>query len=1201
MRDKESFYSTRESGLRIMVMLVTLLVLHPSVRGVRAQVTGTITGTVYDSSGAIVPKAKIILRNQTTKDERQALSNESGYFTFAAVGAGDYTVRAESPGFKAWEVKSLTMNAGDKRHYTINLEVGDMQNEVTVAANDGDITPVDSGERSAVLNSKQIQNLSLMGRDVTELIKILPGMSVLAGGGNTAGYNATEAGISSAVGRGFAANGMPGGNSGGMDLVSDGAHIIDAGCNCNAMAQINADMVQEVKVQTSNFGADSAKGPIVINAVGKSGSSDFHGTAYIQARDSALNSTDWFVNSQNAEKVRDRYLYPGFNIGGPVLIPGTNFNRTKKLIFWAGLEYYNQKLPGTQLTAYVPTIGMRQGNFTSSGEGNAALCPVDANGAALYTNWRPMCALPVGNLPNGTPITGGIIPQSQMDPGTLSILKMIPMPNSNPALNQQGYNYYEQILTQHNGQIFRTRVDYNLSDNTKFYLSYQNQGDNTEAPVHLYWEPTYSVRFPGGGIVAGNRSHTVSGTFLHTFSPTLTNEAVISYAYVNFPNRLVNPDAWSRQALGYPYKGVFNTGSLRMPALSNGYWVPGYPQIDMPDLFAGDGGPMVLDKVSPSFQNNLTKVYRTHTFKFGFYTEKTINDQGAWAYLNGSVFFSPFSATTDQHPEGIGTSNPVANMLMGVVGSYSETNFNSVTYMSFRTYSGYAQDSWKVNNRLTLDLGVRFDHVGPWNDDSKRAGLAVWIPERYAAEAAQGKDLPGVSWRGIEPAIPNGGAPARFAYVSPRFGAAFDIFGTGKTILRGGWGAYRWHESYNDLAGALTTALGARTYNTPNQMYLSEIDAIGRNSGGTLGSLAGTAYATDPRDDRRPVTYSYNFTISQRLPWKSLLEVAYVGNNTKHMTLQGGLTNLNRVPLGALYNPDPVTGAAPNPDGANLANYRPYRAYGNNSLNVTRYLGYANYNALQVGWNKQTGRLTYTANYTWSKALGITGNDQFGGPIVDSRSLRDNYGILGHDRSHVINTSYMFELGSPFRRGNNLFGKLVGGIANGWAISGITTWQSGPNLNIGLSLTSTAGFTSNRMWLGTPDIPIRPIAICDPTKGLRDRQFVNGACFAVPARGQAGQFQLPYIHGPAYFNSDMTVSKTFSVTERQKVQLKLTALNWLNHPLVSYLANGESNLTLQFTENPNAPGQWTQTNQNFGMATVKYGRRVVALTLNYSF
>jgi hypothetical protein len=195
----------------------------------------------------------------------------------------------------------------------------------------------------------------------------------------------------------------------------------------------------------------------------------------------------------------------------------------------------------------------------------------------------------------------------------------------------------------------------------------------------------------------------------------------------------------------------------------------------------------------------------------------------------------------------------------------------------------------------------------------------------------------------------------------------------------------------------------------------------------------------------------------------------------------------------------------------------------------------------------------------------------------------------------------MFELGSPFRRGNNLFGKLVGGIANGWAISGITTWQSGPNLNIGLSLTSTAGFTSNRMWLGTPDIPIRPIAICDPTKGLRDRQFVNGACFAVPARGQAGQFQLPYIHGPAYFNNDMTVSKTFSVTERQKVQLKLTALNWLNHPLVSYLANGESNLTLQFTENPNAPGQWTQTNQNFGMATVKYGRRVVALTLNYSF
>jgi hypothetical protein len=336
MRDKELFRSLGENGLRVMVVLVMFLVLQ---LGAQAQATGAISGTVNDSSDAIVVKAKIVLKNEATSDERQTLSNQSGYFAFAAVGSGTYTLRVESPGFKAWEVKGLAMNAGDKRHYMIKLEIGSVQNEVTVAAGDGEITPVDSGERSAVLNSKQIQNLSLMGRDVTELIKILPGMSVFSGGGigNQAAYDPTVAGIGSAVGNGYTANGAP--NRGGTDIVSDGAHIIDSGCNCNATAQINADMVQEVKVQTSNFGADSAKGPVVINAVGKSGSSEFHGQAYVQGRDSSLNSTDWYVKWQNQKKPRDRYLYPGFNVGGPVLIPGTGFNRNRKLIFWTGFEY----------------------------------------------------------------------------------------------------------------------------------------------------------------------------------------------------------------------------------------------------------------------------------------------------------------------------------------------------------------------------------------------------------------------------------------------------------------------------------------------------------------------------------------------------------------------------------------------------------------------------------------------------------------------------------------------------------------------------------------------------------------------------------------------------------------------------------------------------------------------------------------------
>ncbi|HKX29041.1 MAG TPA: carboxypeptidase-like regulatory domain-containing protein [Blastocatellia bacterium] len=1179
--------------LRTSVILAALAVLSS---GAGAQVTGTITGTIYDASGAVLPKAKVILTNQASKDTRQTVSNEAGYFTFAAVLTGTYTVRVEVQGFKTWEVKGLVMNAGDKRHYPIKLEVGSVNNEVTVVAADAEITPVDSGERSAVLSSKQIQNLSLMGRDVTELIKILPGMSVFGGGiGNTAGFDPTRSGIGSAVGNGFTANGAP--NRGGTDIVSDGAHIIDSGCNCNATAQVNADMVQEVKVQTSNFGADSAKGPVVINAVGKSGSSEFHGQGYIQARDSAFNSTDSFVNSHGGTKPRDRYLYPGFNVGGPVMIPGTKFNSNKKLMFWAGYEYYYQKLPAdAPLTAYVPTAGMREGNFSPTGAGYAELCN------NRFNMTQSMCTVPTGMLPNGTPITGGIIPQNQIDPGARALLKMIPMPNANPADNN-GFNYFEQILTQLNGSLFRTRLDYNLSDNTKFYVSYQRQGQTSETPVHLYWTPTFSARFPGGGMVSGDRSHTVSGTFLHTFSPTLTNEAVVAFAYLNLPNRLVDANAWSREALGYPYRGVFNTGSSRMPGLTNNYYVPGYPQIDMPDLFSANGGAMVLDKVSPSFQNNLTKVFRTHTIKTGFYTEKTVNDQGAWSYINGQVFFAPNSSVTTAHPEGIGTANAVANMMLGVAGSYYEESINAVTYMSYRTYSGFVQDSWKFNKRLTLDLGLRFDHSAPWKDDSGKAGMAVWMPERYAADVAAGKELPGVYWNGRDSSIPIGGAPSRFAYVSPRLGAAFDLFGTGNTILRGGWGAYRWHESYNDVSGALITALGARSYRTPNAMYLSEIDALGRGAAG-LGGLASGAYTVDPKDDERPVTYSYNFTISQRLPGKSLLEVAYTGNNTKHLPLQGDLTNLNLVPAGALFNPDPVTNAPANPLDADANNYRPYRAFGEN-LRMTRYLGYANYNALQVSWNKQGGRLTYALNYTWSKALGIHGTTQLGGALNDANNLANNYGVLSSDRSHVINTSYMYELGRFYPGAN----KLLGGLANGWAISGITTWQSGPNLqassnsNFYLNLTSSTGTRNpnNRSWLGTPNTSLQPVLTCDPRQGLQDNQFINASCFTLPGQGQNGVFQMPYIHGPAYFSSDLTVSKTFKITERQNMQLRLSALNWMNHALTSFNANSNDNVTLRFTESATNPGQWNQTNQFFGMADANYGRRVLSLTLKYSF
>lgn len=351
-----------------------------------AQQTGTITGTVQDSTGAVIPGAKIKLTNTASHDVRESISNAEGFFAFAGVVTGTYDVRVEAKGFSSWEKKAIGVQPGDKRTVgTIALMVGGAEQVVTVESTGSGVDIVASGDRAALLTPENIKNLTLQGRDVTELLKVLPGFSNTTGGGglaNTSGYNPMITSIGSAIGNGYAANGAPN-RAGGVDLLSDGAHVIDPGCNCNATQTINADMIQEVKVATSTFGADSAKGPVVVQAVGKAGSSEYHGSAYLHFRDSSMFSNDAGLKAQNMSRPSERYWYPGGQVGGP--IPGTN----KKITFFSGYEYYNQNFPDTDvqaglLQAVVPTASMRNGLFDTTLSDNAALC-------SALSGWHPAC------------------------------------------------------------------------------------------------------------------------------------------------------------------------------------------------------------------------------------------------------------------------------------------------------------------------------------------------------------------------------------------------------------------------------------------------------------------------------------------------------------------------------------------------------------------------------------------------------------------------------------------------------------------------------------------------------------------------------------------------------------------------------------------------------------------------------------------
>jgi hypothetical protein len=361
----------------------------------------------------------------------------------------------------------------------------------------------------------------------------------------------------------------------------------------------------------------------------------------------------------------------------------------------------------------------------------------------------------------------------------------------------------------------------------------------------------------------------------------------------------------------------------------------------------------------------------------------------------------------------------------------------------------------------------------------------------------------------------------------------------------------------------------------------------------------------DSKDDRQPYTDSYSFTISQRLPWSSLVEIAYVGNQSNDLQNTAGAgSNINLVPVGALRGQS-------NPATANPDQFRPIQGY--QDINLATNNLYANYNALQVTWARQKGRYVIQANYSFQKAMGIV-SPTSGQAALDPFNLSQNYGVQPGDRRHLFNLSYSLELGNPLH-GN----RIAEGLANGWQLSGITTLESGANLtynsgtndnyNMQLNGAILPGSIStgnpngipisNQSILGTNAIQLNPIVTCNPFANLGSHQYINGACFTPSTQvGVNGPTLLPAAYGPALFNWDLGLFKNFPITEKRKLQFRLQMYNWLNHPLWSF-PNG-NNLTLQFSQAPNG-GAISQTNSTFGTTTVKQGNRVIELAVKFYF
>ena len=1203
---------------------VALLLL---VTGVSLQAQGifaTLTGVVSDPSGSVVANAKIVLRDAVSGSARDTVTNGEGYYTFASVPVGTYTLTAEAPGFQAYKADHIRLGGGEKRNVNISLAVGATTATVEVNAQELALVTTDSGEKSFTLESKDLQNLTQVGSDAAEYIKIMPGFAVQNDTSNKANYtgevigiNANgDAGSQSPLNNAYTYNGLP---SNSLDITADGAHVSDPGCNCDTPVNPNSDFIQEFQVKTSNFSAENQKGPILITSVTKAGGQEFHGSAFFSARNYVLNANDALNNADKAPKPQNKYYYPGGSFGGPLIIPGTNFNKNRdKLFFFTGFEYFYQVLDTGLLRATVPTPGMLQGNFSTS--------ELEKIGDATH-NFNTAAGAPVATACAGTSVAqgnytpclnsaalnqfpSGIIPQSDLNSNALALMKLYPAPNADPNVTG-GYNYVQAEIFNQNNTQWTTRVDYNISDSTKLFVRYNLQRETQLFPVGLWWRNGSQVPYPSS-IEGKNRSDSVSASLTHVFNPTMTNEVVFAYTFVGFPNVFSDPSKVDRAKVGYGVAGLFKNGVSQISSF--GSFGNEAALIFNPGGFEA-GGPssgLYANKYMPSVSDTLTKVVRTHTIKAGFFWERIRNAQPANNDTNGQLQF--VSSNNSLYTSG----DSYADQVLGIASHYDEASFNRINNIAYNTYEFFAQDDWKMTKRLTLNFGLRFTHFQPWIDQLP-FGYSIFDPAAYTAGGGQActaaPTFCGFEWHAKNSSVPLGGFPTRALFYQPRLGAAYDLFGNGKTVLRGGWGRYYFHAG--QFTNGLDASAGVKSIgfdgkvptggNTSQPILVNPLPASlasaspWSSASGNAGldtvnfsAVASGPSAVDSTDDKQAYTDNWNFTVSRRLPWSSVLEVSYIGNRSRDLPGSGNggsegfnTLNINLVPIGVMLSSknggvDPAT--------LNADSFRPLLGY--SDLYLATNNGHSNYNALQAVWARSRGRYTINLNYTFSKAMGIVG-------FYDQFNVNNNYGVLPNSRKHLFNAAYSVEL--PKATTN----KLVGGFVNGWQVSGILQLESGPNLtgyqgqNFGMNLNNakipgTNFAISNISLLGTPDIQLNPILTCNPTSNLGPHQYINGNCFGVPTTiGQNGPTMLPPIYGPGFFSWDMGVFKSFAITEHKSVQFRFNGYNWLNHPLWSFNRN---NLNLSFD-----PNTLKQNNSTFGITPNKQGHRTVEMAVKFFF
>jgi hypothetical protein len=1163
--------------------LAALAALVPTYASAQA-VTGTISGTIVDQQGSVIPGATVTVIYEATNDSRSTVTDERGNFQVTNLRPGAYTIRVELANFRTLERKNVVLSAAERLSVgNLPLEVG-LGETVTVESRGTQVNTAET-QHSGLLTATQIEQVQVLGRDVTSIMRLLPGVR----------YENTV----DSLGMSFGTD-VP--NVGGSrrdwsNVIVDGVVANEVGASNLMAQQINLDAIAEVKILLNTYRAEYGRaGGGQVQIVSKSGGAAYHGNLYYYGRHENLNATNFFTNRAGANKPRYRFNTYGANLGGPV-------PKQKNIFFFYSLEAPLVNRPGPLRNWTMPTARELQGDFSQTLDSQGRLINIKdplREGACNAVTGGPGC------------FPGNIIPAGRINSNGLALLRMLPQgSNFDRTFTQGQFNYSTQENAENPKMNNVVRVDWRPGTNDSFYFTFKD------------W---YSDQ-RGSEITAGP----AKWGFFNTHYLNTDRGVSMNYTKILRSNLVLDTDVGTRQQTEqfYPLtQGDWDRINRDNVGFNVGQFHPELnPRNVIPKVTFGGGGLSNLPGFTfdnrlvdqgeawlTSLRSNLTWIKGSHSFKGGLYVEQSRNSEG-----NGGVGAGPWAG---QFNFSVDTSNPVdtnntyANALIGSFRDYTEIDAFSEVIGKRMMSEFYVQDTWRATQRLTLDYGVRFLWYEPWYSTQP---AAVFVPERYdpakaprlyqparvngvnvALDPVTGQTLPNVfvgsfvpgsgdRYNGMvtsaDPNYPKGFRDRTGIEPEPRLGLAWDITGNNKTAIHASVGKY--HNPHVNANGMDAMARNPPVQNTPSIFYGTMDTLLAAGAQGAFSNRPSGVFGIQ-RDAPTPTSYNYSVGVQRELGWGTVLDVTYAGFQMRNAEIA---KSINSVPDSARFlDIHPENANPQNPTAAKPAEFlRPYVGY--QDITIREHYGTGYNNSLQIQLNRRYIRgLQFAVAYTLAKT--ITDGTTNGLPSQNTLRLGKawNEGPAAYTQLHNLVVSYTWDVPNGSRLWNSWFAR---GALDGWQFSGDTAVVSGDWSGVNnVSTTDNFDFTGG-------DVAARPnvngevlctSGNCDPIPGAGGSYFNIGAFSRPTGRGDIGNAPVTFFRLPKIVISNMSIFKNFHIGGNKRIQFRWEAYNVFNQVNWSSI-----NTTAQF----NPAGQ--QVNAAFGQATAARDPRIMQGAIRFTF